>query len=316
MMPPRSKVRRMTRLALPAVFCLLAGACTLPVRAQDSAGFYGMTPGAVARAMRRIGTDHPNLQDRIGVVSSYFLGTPYVLGPLGEGPRGEFDRNPIVSFSALDCTTFVEETMAFSLEPDLAKGTALLQKIRYKNGVISYPTRNHFASVDWIPNNIKAGFIKDITRDIAGSRTRVATKTISKSAWYAAKSAADLENISGLSPSQQDALVAKWRSLGAGMPDQEASLPYVPMDVLPEVLDSIPSGTIANLVRADNPSMPVLVSHQLFIIDKGGQAYVREAAYKDKVKDIPALEYFKIYQNSKWPLLGVNLDEILPRAGS
>jgi len=314
MMPPRSKVHRMTRLALPVIFCLLAGACSLPVRAQDSTSFYGMTPGAVARALGRIKTDHPDLQDRIGVVSSYFLGTPYVLGPLGEGPRGEFDRNPIVSFSALDCTTFVEETIAFSLEPNLAKGTALLQKIRYKDGVVSYQTRNHFASVDWIPNNIKAGFIKDITRDIAGDRTRIATKTISKSAWYAAKSAANLENISGLDPARQDALVAKWRSLGANMPDQKASLPYVPTDVLPEVLDSIPSGTIANLVRVDDPSKPVLVSHQLLIIDKGGQAYVREAAYDDKVKDIPAMEYFKIYQNSKWPLLGLNLDEILPRS--
>ncbi|HVA67283.1 MAG TPA: N-acetylmuramoyl-L-alanine amidase-like domain-containing protein [Elusimicrobiota bacterium] len=313
MMPERSKIRRMIRLAPPAAFCLLAGACTLPVRAQDSASFYGMTPDAIARALGRIETDHPDLQDRISVVSSYFLGTPYVLGPLGEGPRGEFDRNPIVSFSALDCTTFVEETIAFSLEPNLARGTALLQKIRYKDGVISYQTRNHFASVDWIPNNIKAGFIKDITREIAGNQTRVATKTISKSAWYATKSAANLEDISGLDPAQQDALVARWRSLGANMPDQKASLPYVPMDILPEVLGDIPSGTIANLVRADVSSMPVLVSHQLLIIDKGGQAYVREAAYKDKVKDIPAMEYFAIYQNSKWPLLGLNLDEILPR---
>ena len=312
MMPARRKMNLIGRAIVPAL-CLIMSACTLPVRAQDSASFYGMAPQDIAQALRRIGNDHPGLQDRIGVVSSYFLGTPYVLGPLGEGPQGEFDRNPIVSFSALDCTTFVEEVMAFSLDPDLAGGTALLQKIRYKDGVISYQTRNHFPSVDWIPNNIKAGFIKDITRDLAGDQTRIATKRISKRAWYAAKSAADLRGISGLNPSQEDALVSKWRGLGVFMPDQEASLPYVPIDILPQVINDIPSGTIANLVRADDPSKPVLISHQLLIIQKGGQAYVREAAYKDKVKDIPAMKYFGIYQNSKWPLLGVNLDEILPR---
>ncbi|MDE1977050.1 MAG: DUF1460 domain-containing protein, partial [Elusimicrobia bacterium] len=225
MMPARCKIIRIGRAVLPAL-CLIMSACTLPVRAQDSSSFYGMPPQDIAQALRRIGNDHPNLQDRIEVVSSYFLGTPYVLGPMGEGPQGEFDRNPIVSFSALDCTTFVEETMAFSLDPDLAGGTALLQKIRYKDGVISYQTRNHFPSVDWIPNNIKAGFIKDITREIAGNQTRIATKTISKSAWYAAKTAAGLEGISGLSPAQEDALVSKWRSLGASIPDQKASLPY------------------------------------------------------------------------------------------
>ncbi|MHB2025654.1 MAG: N-acetylmuramoyl-L-alanine amidase-like domain-containing protein [Elusimicrobiota bacterium] len=298
-----------------AVTAILGGGLLAPgAAAQELRGFYMATPGQIERTLRRVSSENLNLPDRIGLVSSYFLGIPYVLGPLGEGPAGHFDRNPIVSFKGLDCTTMVEEVMAFSLEPDLDKGVRLLQKIRYKNGVVSYRTRNHFPSVDWIPNNIAAGFIRDITRNVAGDQTLIASKLISKRSWYAAKTAADLRGFDNLSPDQAAELTEQWRAGGESMPDVTASLPYLPIGLLPRFIDDIPSGTIVNLVRADDPSKPVMVSHQLLLIDSGGGKIVREAAYGDKVKDIPALDYFKIYRNSKWPLLGLNLDEILPRS--
>src|SRR5690242_633503 len=45
--------------------------------------------------------------------SERFLGVPYLASPLGEGEG--FDADPTLRFDAVDCLTFVEETIALSL---------------------------------------------------------------------------------------------------------------------------------------------------------------------------------------------------------
>ncbi len=290
---------------LAAVF-LTACAAQVP---RD--GFYGMSETRIASELKAIHASHPSLAGRVEEVSRRFLGTPYKLGPLGEGSSGRFDRLPLYSFQAVDCTTFVEEVMALSLDADLHHAlTVTLQRIRYKDGRIGYQSRNHFPESDWLPNNIAAGYLQDITRDVAGPLTRLATKRISKRAWYLAKTTADLEGFSGATAAEKQQALARWRALASHYTDQVSTLPYVPVADLPGVLAKIPSGTIANLVRADLPDKPVMISHQLFIIQEGGAAYVRQASYGRFVEDIPALDYFRRYAHSSWPLLGVNLDAI------
>ena len=300
------------RLRFLALFIPLVFLCW-NCRALDNSDrpLYRMTPREISRTISKIHKHTSNLSERIIEVSAHFLGTPYHLGPLGEGPQGEFDQKPLISFSAVDCTTFVEETMALSLAKSLRQAKKILQRIRYKNGVISYQTRNHFPSVDWIPNNIAAGFIKDITSTVAGPDLEVASKWISKRKWYQDKKISDIQGFSKLTPQEKNVLLQKLRNIGEEMPDEEASIPYLPIRDFADRLQNIPSGTIANLVRGDNPQYPVLISHQVFIIQKGGEPYVRHAAFNSVVKDVPALEYFARYENSQWPLLGINLDEVL-----
>lgn len=272
--------------------------------------FYEMSQKEIARTILETHKAYPRLSDRIVEISALFLGTPYRLGPLGEGAHGVFDKNPLISFKAVDCTTFVEETMALSLAQNFEQVPGILNRIRYKNGKVSYQTRNHFPSADWIPNNIAAGFLKDITAQVAGKNIKTAVKVISKRIWYAEKKAMDLQNLTPMSAAKQVKLLENLRRLGEKMPDQKVAVPYVPIEDLPAVLNRIPSGTIANLVRADKPSMPVLISHQVFIVDKGGVAYVRHAAWNQFVQDVPALDYFQRYLHSDWKLLGLNLLQI------
>lgn len=91
------------------------------------------------------------------------------------------------------------------------------------------------------------------------------------------------------------------------MPDERAEIKYLPMSEINRLLPKIPSGSIANLIRANMHDKPTLVSHQVFIIDKNGEKIVRHAAQGRSVEDVPALEYFSRYANSKWPLLGLNI---------
>ena len=254
-----------------------------------------------------------DLKRRISMVSERFLGTPYRLEALGEGPEGDFDRDPTMNFHALDCTTFVEHVMAISLEPDLARARATLQKIRYKDGVVQYDMRNHFPEIDWIPNNEASGYLRDITREVAGEKTRTVSRMISKRDWYAQKDPKDLSaGFDTDTPEQRAARVKRWRELGSKYKDQEATLDYLPIEYLPEFVDRIPSGTIVNLIRepSKQEAYPILVSHQALVIDTPRGKMIRNAAFGRAVEDTPALAYFYKFFNVKWRLLGINLNEI------
>ncbi|WP_298505287.1 N-acetylmuramoyl-L-alanine amidase-like domain-containing protein [uncultured Maribacter sp.] len=105
----------------------------------------------------------------ITTVGKTFLGTPYVAKTL------EVDaKEPLViNFQGLDCTTFVENVLAFSnllkdSKTEFSDFTKTLEKIRYKDGSRDgYASRLHYFS-EWIVNNEEKGLIKNITSDIGG----------------------------------------------------------------------------------------------------------------------------------------------------
>ena len=163
-------------------------------------------------------------------ISELFLGVPYKLGALGEGPDGEFDRDPLIRFDAFDCTTFVETVMALSLDSDLDAATRTLQKIRYKDGQIGYATRNHFIELDWVPNNVRSGYLRDITSDMAGRNGVKISKTISKRKWYLRKSPDSLEG--GFTKDEKRRLIARLQHLGAQFADKRATLTVLPLKAL------------------------------------------------------------------------------------
>lgn len=275
--------------------------------AAASGGYHAGAPLPAAPVFKAEFSVPAGMGARLLAASDKFLGLPYVLGPLGEGAEGEFDRGPLVSFTGLDCTTFVEETMAFALVGTEAQALDVLRRIRYQGGAISYQARNHFTELDWLPNNIAAGFLKDITAEVAGDRARIARKTISKREWYAKKSAADLEGFDQETPAQREARAARWRALGAALPDQQAALAYAPLEALAELLPRIPSGTVVSIVREDRPDRPTLVTHQFFIFDGPGGKIIRHAAQGKQVLDVPAAQYIAGLGASSWRVLGFNL---------
>jgi hypothetical protein len=254
--------------------------------------------------LRRIHMQAASLPQRVEAVSALFLGAPYKLGPLGEGPGGAFDRDPLIRFDAFDCTTFIETVMALALESDLDAATRTLQAIRYKDGQIGYATRNHFIEADWVPNNVRAGYLRDITSNVAGPSAAQVHKTISKKRWYRRKTSASLKG--GFSKDERRHLLSKLRNLGARMPDARASLTVLPLKDLRRALAKIPSGTIASLVHADRRTRDTLVSHQVILIKKSDGWYVRHASYGKAVEDDP-IGILGSYRDLRWRLIGLNL---------
>ena len=250
-----------------------------------------------------------SMGERIESAGARFVGTPYKLGPLGEGPAGTVDRDPLWRLDAFDCTTFVEHVLALSQRGDPKDH---LRDIRYDGGKVAFETRNHFTELDWIPNLIRGGYLRDVTRELAGEKTAVAEKTVSKRDWYAKMSTSSFEG--AFTEAERAEGLPKLRALGEAFADAKARLPYLPVAAFAEVFPRIPTGTIGNLVHADRPDIPTMISHQVFFIQKKEGTFLRHASSSaKKVQDEPALAFFKKYEGRKWPLLGVNLNEPLPR---
>lgn len=98
-----------------------------------------------------------------------FLGTPYVAKTLEVGDT----ETLVVNLQGLDCTTFVENVMAFGLlvkngQADFPAFTDHLKTIRYKDGELNgYGSRLHYFS-EWIANNAQKGLVKDMTSELGG----------------------------------------------------------------------------------------------------------------------------------------------------
>lgn len=89
-------------------------------------------------------------------------GVPYVAKTLEKNSQEQL----VVNLRQLDCTTYVETVLALSRS--MAKGQQSfagfcqnLRQIRYRNGVVSYPTRQHYFTY-WIQENTRERIVADI----------------------------------------------------------------------------------------------------------------------------------------------------------
>jgi len=242
--------------------------------------------------MFAVGPARP-LSERLEAVSAKFVGTPYVVSPLGEG-QGR-DPDPLVRYDAVDCLTFVEEAIALSLAQSPDAVVPLLTRIRYEGETPDFQTRNHVMEAQWVPSNLKKGFLKDITRSIGGPETVQVKKTLDEVAWKS-KSGASL----GLSVEHQRRGEYAWDLIPAG--------------VAQEKLKAAPTGTLVVVVRADRPQMVTRISHVGFLVHKKGGSFLRHASRSfGKVVDEPLANYLgRNLGYAKWTVEGVSLYSVQP----
>ena len=200
---------------------------------------------------------------KIAVASRLALGTPYVQGPLGEGSSEGYDKDPLIDFTRVDCTTFCEQTLALAISRDYPDAFKNLQTIRYHGGTISFFTRNHFILADWLPNN--AWLLKDVTQEKGGSLCTVMIKTIDRNTFAA--------------------------SLGYGpvtgfAPPQRMSLHYLPKDHLLTIAPRFKGSEIMVLVTTRDG---IFASHLGFIIinQDGSRLFRHASSIAGKVIDEP-----------------------------
>jgi hypothetical protein len=102
-------------------------------------------------------------------IGKSFIATDYLAHSL----ETDGEEQLVVNLSGLDCTTFVEYSLALSRCVKKGKTSfddfiEELQFIRYRDGVINgYTSRLHYFS-DWITNNIAKGVVEDVTMQMGG----------------------------------------------------------------------------------------------------------------------------------------------------
>ncbi len=228
------------------------------------------------------------LSARLEAASATLLGVAYVVSPLGEG-AGK-DPDPLIRYDAVDCLTFVEEAIALSLATSKEAVLPLLTRIRYESESPNFETRNHVMEAQWIPSNLKKGFLKDITRMVGGERTVRVKKKLDQVAW-SSKSGASL----GLSFEGQRRGEFEWD--------------LIPAPAAQELLKAAPTGTVVVVVRADRPKMVTRVSHIGFLIHTPKGLFLRHASRSfRKVVDEPLANYLgRNLAYAKWTVEGVSL---------
>lgn len=121
------------------------------------------------RVERLRGLDEKDPGTAIVAIGKMFLGTPYKAYTLESSDPEQL----IVTFQGLDCTTFVENVLAFYMLYRIKVYSfdafaEQLQKIRYRDGQIDgYPSRLHYFT-EWIANNTHKGWLKDVTAQLGG----------------------------------------------------------------------------------------------------------------------------------------------------
>ena len=111
--------------------------------------------------------------ERIQYISGKFLEIPYQESTLVG--NCETDEEFVVNFSGIDCFTFLDYVEALRQSFSFGEFLERLKKIRYKKGIVSYPTRNHFFT-DWREYN--GGSIKDITGEVGREKTHTCMKSL------------------------------------------------------------------------------------------------------------------------------------------
>jgi hypothetical protein len=177
--------------------------------------------------------------------SEKFLGLQYGTSPLGEDKAP--DTDPLIRFDVFDCTTYVETVMALSIAnpSDVVK---VLNQIRYADGVPSIETRNHFTSLDWIPNNVKKGFLKDITFQTFPTKSYQLQTLIDKKTWFQKNLSIDVEES-----------------------EVSSKLSIIKISEILEnerLLEQIPNGTVINFVTK-NKSLKEKIGTDLDIVHQG-----------------------------------------------
>ncbi len=235
------------------------------------------------------------LPERLLLASEGFLGTPYVVSPLGEGEGP--DPDPLYRFDAVDCLTFVEETLALALSRSAEQFPPLMDTLRYQTGR-SYEERNHLMEAQWLPSNVRKGFLEDVTRHYGGADTVVTYKVLSDRNW-SSKSSQELK----LPPERQ--VKGKF------------ALSMIPLEKVLAHARAVPSGTLLVVIRADLPLKATRVTHVGFVVQKGKRTYLRHAARSFARTVDEDLESF-LLRNSrygKWKVDGVSLYAVREPSG-
>lgn len=217
-----------------------------------------LTPARLDALLHTGSTIHKT-GERIDFFSRQFSGVEYKASTLiGDMHTPEVF---VINLAAVDCFTLIDYVQALCLSGSFNEFKTNVKRVRYKSGIVSYNTRNHFFT-DWIENN--AAFIADVTEQVGGHSTQSISKILN-----------------------EDTPEGK---MLPGIPARKREIRYIPSAALTNtLLEKVQTGDYIGIYSEDKH---LDVSHAGIIIKHGKRILLRHASsHKGKVVD----EDFKNY---------------------
>jgi hypothetical protein len=143
---------------------------------------YRMKPAEIGRYLAYLQKVEPNFRERVVHLARKNIGQPYEVYLLGEFPYEVVDDQPLFQLAKSDCLVFAEHTYAMALAHSWEDFFWVLQRMRYRDGVISVATRNHYTDGDWNPQN--NWLVKDISESLAGARAAKYSTVIDRARFF------------------------------------------------------------------------------------------------------------------------------------
>lgn len=213
---------------------------------------YRMKPAEVGRYLAYLQSFEPNLRERVAHLARKNIGQPYEIFLLGEFPYETVDDQPLFNLEKSDCLVFAENTYAMALAHSWPDFFWVLQRIRYRDGVIGVTTRNHYTDADWNPQN--KWLVQDVTRELAGKSVVTYTTTIDRARFF--KERYKLE-----------------QTVAA----ETITRPYVPAAKVADVTPQLQQGDFVNVISIINGEH--LVSHVgLVVLGPNGERHILHSA--------------------------------------
>ena len=218
---------------------VLAGCATSPVPAPVTASapepmeailakqIYQMTPVEAGRYIAWQHQAEPDLRHRIAAIGRKNIGQPYILNLLGEFPFEVHDNLPMFSLDHSDCVVFAEHTYAMALSQSWEEFFWMLQRIRYRDGVIGVRTRNHYTELDWDVAN--RWLVTDVSEQLAGANTGYYTMTVDRAKFLKTRHHTD-----------------------ANIPVETSRQGYVPKERVAEIASQLQEGDFVNVISTRN----------------------------------------------------------------
>ena len=246
--------------------------------------------------------------ERLSVFSAEFIGLPYgSTGPLGEGVSGRYDQDPLFRFDTFDCTTFVETVVSLALSGNADAFEVSMNRIRYEGGEVEFLKRNHFPSLQWIPNNLSNGIFDEANSKVLPEADQSLAQALVDIGGWLRKSGPGLIQVPGLNASERSERGLELQGQADRFSPVQATLKYLPISRLlkePSLLKRIPDGAIINFVRPNwdltaTAGTRMNVSHQGFVFQTSKGVRLRHASVggEKKVVDVSLLQYLKAFEN-------------------
>ncbi len=201
-------------------------------------------------------------EERLKVLATLRLGTPYQLGCLGE--ESGRDKDPLFRLDVTDCTAFILTNIALLHSKDLEEAQEMMKSLNYRtNRDITFENRLHFT----IDRNMTSPYFRDITEEIVGMDKVIAINII----------------LNKIKEDDNRLIDINW--------EKEMTLKYIPNRyITKDLIDKLPKSVGIAFIREEDAQIGLNVAHEGFLFDN--QLFLHASSIEEKVVAINFWDYY------------------------